>query len=153
MKPECSAKVLRNVWLTFHSIKRKVAKWNKDGLISVARSVCRIILTAPIFTFFYCLYVAYTTPNQVTNFVIFIFVHVKNRLLFDYTVKNYLITFSSILIVAAWHVYPLWSEQFCIIGFGSNCQASKISDNMDDSNNHSRTDKAILLIRAYKVLR
>lgn len=64
MKLECSTKLLRNVWLTFHSIKRKVSKWNKNGLISATRSVMRIILTAPIYSFFYCLYVAYTIPNQ-----------------------------------------------------------------------------------------
>ena len=67
MKLECSTKLLRNVWLSIHSIKRKVSKWNKDGLINVTRSVMRIVLTAPIYSFFYCLYVAYTIPNQVID--------------------------------------------------------------------------------------
>ena len=58
--------------IEFHSMKGKVIKWYKGGLISVAQSVCRIVLTAPIYTFFYCLYVAYTAPNQVKIFMIFI---------------------------------------------------------------------------------
>ena len=65
MTLDCSGQLLRNIWLTFHSIKRKVAKWNKSGLISVSRGLAQFILFAPVLSFIYCLIAAYTTPNQV----------------------------------------------------------------------------------------
>ena len=96
MKLECSTKLLRNVWLTFHSIKRKVSKWNKNGLISVTHSALRIILTAPIYSFFYCLYVAYNIPDQVKRMTPIYFL--SRKVQFYLSNKVY--------------VYPLYLESF-----------------------------------------
>ena len=150
MKLECSTKLLRNVWLTFHSIKRKVSKWNKNGLISVTHSVLRIVLTAPIYSFFYCLYVAYNLPNQVKRIISICSNEEKCDL--NFSLSHYILS-HFISIVLAWHVYPLRGKQLCTISVRSNRQTSTISNNMDDSDSHSRSNKVVLLFRACKILR